>query len=424
MKATLLVAAAAAVVAAAGSPPLPSAQVTPIAIRSAPAARLPGFAAELSQQPVIQGPGAWAIIPEEKAWAALARAGVDTRQAARWAYARSLLGRGFSADAFGVLQVMGQDDPDLALIDSYRLARGAALAGMGRSADAIEALVGPGLAANPEACAWRLLVLAKEKLSREALQQLACAEPALKVRPLADRAPFLLAAAGAALHAGKPDLTIRWLRPLARSNPAADLLRGRAHQALGQNQDARLALSRAIKNGNFEQRLDAEVSEIEAAVQARSMPPAQALKRLQHIRYVWRGGEVEERALRLSYRLSSAIGDLRTALSAGSALFSYFNLGADGGQVMAGLQKQLGAAIDPASRMPLDQALGLYWDFRHLTPMGAEGDLLVSRLGERLQAAGLYARAADLFEHQLFARAKDLAQGPLSAKVARLHILA
>jgi Flp pilus assembly protein TadD len=63
-------------------------------------------------------------------------------------------------------------------------------------------------------------------------------------------------------------------------------------------------------------------------------------------------------------------------------------------------------------------------DHRDLTPLGAEGDLMVARLGDRLQEAGLYARAADLFEHQLFARARDLAQGPLSAKVARLHILA
>jgi len=185
-----------------------------------------------------------------------------------------------------------------------------------------------------------------------------------------------------------------------------------------------LAFARAAKNGTIEQKLGAEVAAIEAALAARTLPAPQALKRLDHIRYVWRGGPVEKQALQLSYRIASQTGHLRSALSAGSALFHYHQLGAKTGPLVMSLQKQLAAALDPSSQLPLDQALGLYWDFRDLTPLGAEGDLLVSRLGERLQEAGLYARAADLFEHQLFARVADLAQGPLSVKVARLHILA
>lgn len=91
---------------------------------------------------------------------------------------------------------------------------------------------------------------------------------------------------------------------------------------------------------------------------------------------------------------------------------------------MAELQARLASALDPASKLPIEQAAGLYWDYRDLAPSGAEGDFLVSRLADRLQAAGLYGRAAELLEHQLFVRARDLAQGPLSAKVASLHILA
>ena len=319
---------------------------------------------------------------------------------------------------------MAADDADLLLIDSFRLAYGAALAGMGRSGEALEALSAPGLAVNAEACAWRMTALAREKFHAQALQQIACAQPAIAARAGPRRLPLLLIAAETALKAGRPDLTLRWLQPVKAKSAAADLLRARAHLARNELQPAQVALARAEKSRRLDQQLDAELGGIEIALRNKTLPATQALKKLRQISYAWRGGETEERALRLSYRLSAESGDLRGALVAGSTLFRYFELGPEAGTLMRDLQLRLAAAVDPASGLPLDQALGLYWDHRDLTPLGAEGDLMVARLGDRLQEAGLYARATDLFEHQLFARARDLAQGPLSAKVARLHILA
>jgi hypothetical protein len=57
-------------------------------------------------------------------------------------------------------------------------------------------------------------------------------------------------------------------------------------------------------------------------------------------------------------------------------------------------------------------------------PAGGEGDRLVWQLADRLQEASLYSRAAELLGHQLRHRAQDIAQGPLSVRVATLHILA
>jgi hypothetical protein len=92
--------------------------------------------------------------------------------------------------------------------------------------------------------------------------------------------------------------------------------------------------------------------------------------------------------------------------------------------MLAGLQGQLAATLAPGSGVPLAEAAGLYWDYRELAPAGAEGDLLVFHLADRLQAEGLYARAAELLQYQLAQRAEDVAQGPLSVRVATLHILA
>lgn len=55
--------------------------------------RLPGFAADLAQQPAIVGPAAWGRISQDDAWMRLSRAPQPERQQARWNYARSLIGQ-------------------------------------------------------------------------------------------------------------------------------------------------------------------------------------------------------------------------------------------------------------------------------------------------------------------------------------------
>jgi hypothetical protein len=258
----------------------------------------------------------------------------------------------------------------------------------------------------------------------EALRQIGCALPVIRTRPGAERRPFILSAARSALTAGQADLALRWLDQLSDRDPGANLLRGRAFIALGKLGEGRLRFAQAQQNGNPEQKVDARLSLIEAAAYHGGVPAKAALKQLDQISYRWRGGEIEERALRLSYQLASKTHDLRTSLTAGATLFRYFKLGTGDQQMINGLQGTLLAALAPDSRMPVDQAAGLFWDYRDLTPAGAAGDYLVSKLADRLQGAGLYGRAAELLEHQLLARTTDIAQGPLSARVASLHILA
>ena len=386
--------------------------------------RFPGFAAALAEQPVIAGPAGWPPLPYVQAWTALAHATPATRQATRWDYARSLVGTGRGAEALGVLDVIRSDDPDVALVPSWQLARGAALTQMGRYADALDALGGGMLADNPEACLWQMRGMAEAGLGAQALGQVNCALPAVNARSKAQRVPFVLAASRAALDAGRPAQALTWLALAPDRNPAANLYRGRAYLAMGESQAGRLRLDRVRLSGNAEQRVDARLSLLEAGVAGHNVGPADALTQLDRIRFTWRGGDIEQRALQLTVRISADEHDTRRSLSAGAALFRYFNLGSSAAPTIAALQAQFTAALAPDSGMPLDQAAGLYWEFRDLAPAGAEGDLLVSRLADRLQAASLYARAAELLQYQLTARAQDVTQGPLSVRVASLYILA
>ena len=388
------------------------------------APRFPGFGANLANGPQVNSPAAWEIVPSSASWTKLANSTPETRQQARWDYARSLIGSHMAGEALGVLDVMLSDDPNIALVAAYGLARGVTLEMLGRSDEALGALSLPALNGNAEACAWRLRALGDAHRPAEALGQIGCALPAMRARHGADLQPFVLSAADSALAAGRPELAMRWLTGVPDSNPGANLLRGRALSALGRVAEGRLRFAQAGQNGNLEQKVDARLSAIEAGAMHGGVPAKAALKRLDSISYTWRGGAIEERTLKLSYALATRTHDLRGSLAAGAGLFRYFRLDTDDQAMLSGLQASLLAALSPNSGLPIDQAAGIYWDFRDLTPAGSAGDYLVSQLGQRLEAAGLYGRAAELLEHQLLTRTTDIAQGPLSTRVATLHILA
>lgn len=385
---------------------------------------LPPFAAELAQAPMITGASGWHGETGEAGWASLAASRPENRQMRRWTYALGLIGEGRGAEALGVLDVMQAGDRDLGLVAPYLLARGVALTLVERDEEAISALSAEELAGNPEACAWRLRAFAHAGAAEDAIRQVNCALPAINGRSPEARAPFVLAAAGAAINAGQPRPALAWLKLFGDRNPDANVLRGRALVATGDPQGGRLRLERAARNGDAAIRAQAKLGMIEAGLATHSLAPAAAMNQLEALRFGWRGGAVEQRALEIELRLATEAHDLRGQLRSGAALIRYFRLGKKAAPMLAELQAALGAALAPDSSVSLAEAAGLYWDFRELAPAGGEGDALVLRLAGRLQDAGLYARAAELLQYQLTQRAQDVAQGPLSVKVATLHILA
>lgn len=403
--------------------PTPENPPAPDQSRFASKARLPSFAPELADMRRINGPKGWASVTRQQALVGLARSRPATRQRARWGYVTSLIADERYADALGVLEVMLQDDPDLTLVSNFELARGTVYAALGRTSEALASLDREALRNNAEACFWRARVRAQAGFAEGALRDVDCAQAAVAARSPGQRLPFLPETAEAALALGRPALALRWLSAAPDADAGANVVRGRAYAALNQLAEARVRLGRAERAGNEEQRYDAQLALIELAV-GRGMTEQEARQKIDHIRFVWRGGPVEERALRLGYNLAKKAEDTRGALSAGATLIRYFDLGAELPSLLAEVQAQLATLLEPQNRLSLADAAGLFWEYRDLAPAGGEGDRLVSRLADRLQSEGLYARAAELLEHQLRHRALDIAQGPLSVRVATLHILA
>jgi hypothetical protein len=68
-------------------------------------------------------------------------------------------------------------------------------------------------------------------------------------------------------------------------------------------------------------------------------------------------------------------------------------------------------------------AIGLYDEFRDLTPTGAKGDEMIRRLADRLAAVDLLDRAAELLKHQVEFRLQGLDKGRVGAQLALLNLL-
>lgn len=384
------------------------------------------FAPTLGRLPLPSGRAAWPVIADADAWHALGVSGSE-RQPARWAFARSLIGGNRGAEALGVLETMRQDEPDLILLDSFRLAYGAALTLAHHDSEALVALTpAPGSAASmsAERCAWRLRALADLAQYDAARALVTCATPALMARSAPARAPFTLAIATVALETGRPEAALGVLNSLPPDHTGATLLRARAQATMGQYAAAKTLFGKVEREGAAAERAAARLGVIEVGVASHDLTPEKAIKELGALTFTWRGDAVEERARALAFRLAVDSGDHPAALAAGAALLRYFDVTRRPPTFRAELDQQLETLIGPGSTTPLPRSATLLWDYRDIVPSGASGNQLIETFAQRLVQAGLYQQAADLLGYQLRYRTSDIAQGPLSARVATLQILA
>jgi outer membrane PBP1 activator LpoA protein len=66
--------------------------------------------------------------------------------------------------------------------------------------------------------------------------------------------------------------------------------------------------------------------------------------------------------------------------------------------------------------------LSLYYDFRQMTPAGAQGDEMIRNLARRLVKVDLLDQAADLLEYQIDSRLQGAAQAQVAADLALIRI--
>jgi len=351
---------------------------------------------------------------------------------ARMALARYLLQNEFAAEALGALRIVAINQGELVEIDpEYRLMRGAANVMMGRVAAAMPDLTASTLANNASAALWRGYAAALRQEWADARRELERGAGALEEHPPAWRARFQLALAEAALELNDP--AAAEAAATAAMGQATDasmrlharLLQARVHALRGDNARALAMLDELTAVRDEEVAVKARVEAIRIRRATGEMGAADAVEPLEALRFRWRGDATELAIVGMLGEAYSELGRWRDALATMSIAADRFphqpaarHLRAD----MSTLFERL--FLDgEADRLEPIQALGLFYEFSDLTPVGPNGDRIVRLLAGRLVNVDLLEQAAQLLQHQVDERLEGQSRAQAAADLAAIYLM-
>lgn len=360
-------------------------------------------------------------VPEEK------------RNDARLDLVRFYAARDRGAEATGVLDVVESEAESYFKKADARALRGAVRALNNDLEEARQDLSDPRLDGFAEAALWRGAVLAKLGDWKQAADQFKVADSILRDYPYPLKAKLGLLRVETALSTRDLRAASSWLDEL---DVAVDqLTRGqyaelRYHQGRVAHASNDLDLAKdfweeLIEGNDLKYAARSEYLMINVQRKQGDITDDEVIDRLERLRFRWRGDEFEFNVLRRLGQVYVDKGDYFNGLSTWRLAVSYFAedpAAKELAQDMTDLFRRL--YIDgEADKMPPLRALALYDEFRELTPSGADGDLLIELLANRLVDVDLLERAANLLEQQVDFRLQGEERARVGAKLAFIKIL-
>ncbi|WP_149999362.1 hypothetical protein [Iodidimonas gelatinilytica] len=362
---------------------------------------------------------------------ALSKANPAQRKALRWDLARFYTAHGAAPEAHAMLQLLKDTDPQIEQTMLWRAVSGVVLLDLGRPEQALKQFLDPDLDAESDIWLWRALAAEKAGRMEDALSYFRRGSEALVLH---DR-PFLtqihLAMARAALDQQAYDVAsgqIVTLQNMGLDGTAAlatDYAYGKLVQRQGdiataraRFQDAATASDRRLST---QARLD--LTKLEYAEGEISI--TEATERLERLRFAWRGDLLELDVLETLSSLYAEQGQFRLALETLQHAASAFSE-TPKARLLAARMTDIFSRLfldGEADELPPLAALGLFYDFSELTPLGEPGDRMIRQLVARLVSVDLLDRAADLLEHQVSYRLEGSAQALVAAQLGKIYLL-
>ena len=361
----------------------------------------------------------------------LATAPESQRQAERFNLARFYVAQHMPADALGVIDVMAADDALLKDRADFRALRGIARFMFQRFQGAEEDLSFAALSPEPHAALWRAAVAEVLGKHEEAIREYRRGTDVLWEYTDAEKAVFRLAAIKASMALEDYDTARKELVELATVElpvseaSEAELMRGKLYEVLKEDRNALASYDRVVAADYRPTAVAAKLDRDNVLLRTANITRPKAIGDLETLRYLWRGDELELSVLHRLGDLYIQNGDYRNGLSTIRMAITYFDKSDETREIakeMSGVFRQL-FLEGKADRLSPVEALALYYDFRELTPIGAEGDEMIRRLSDRLVAVDLLDRAEELLEHQITYRLKGTPQAQVAAQLAVIQLL-
>jgi len=361
------------------------------------------------------------------------KAGEDPRAPieARMSLARFLVGSGLGYEAIGVLNSIVATAPNMLGEAARRGLRGAPRVSIGRVEEAKADFAGASLAADPSTKVWQGYIAAQQGDWAEARRLFAAGAAVIDQFPAEWRARFGAAHAKAAVETGDLDAA-RSLLAYSFSQEAspadqlaARLVQSRLFELEGQT-DRALAVYNAVARAPLDNvAVPAKLGVIRIGLGRGTMKPVEAAAQLEQLRWRWRGDATELEVIRTLGQLYLSQGLYREALTALRGAGQRMNTLPGAADMQADLNNAFRALFleGGADGLQPVQALGLFYDFRELTPIGADGDEMVRRLARRLVDVDLLDQAAELLKYQVDNRLEGVAKASVATDLAAIYLM-
>jgi len=351
---------------------------------------------------------------------------------ARLAYARFLVGHGLGFEAVGVLNALIKQTPAMQGVAEVRGLRGAARASIGRFAEAEADFSSGALAGDPSTKVWQGYIAAQQGDWANARRLFAAGAGVVDGFAPEWRARFGAAHAMAAVETGDADAA-RELLAYVFSQPnvsAPDQLTARLVQArlfeLDQNPERALAIYKAVARAPLDGiATPARLGVIKLEMAKGTLKADAAAAQLEALKWRWRGDATELAVIRTLGELYLSQGRYREALTTLKTAGSKIVTLPGGDRLQADLDNAFRALFleGAADGLQPVQALALFFDFRELTPVGADGDEMVRRLARRLIDVDLLDQAAELLKYQAENRLDGVAKAQVSTNLAAVYLM-
>jgi tetratricopeptide (TPR) repeat protein len=355
----------------------------------------------------------------------------DGPVAARMALARFLVGSELSFEAIGVLNDAARAHAELMDNAEWRGLRGIARVMARRYKEAQADFSSPALVEDPASALWRSYIASKQAQWAESRTQFGKGLEAYALMPPVWKARFARAVAEAAMRQGDlVDAERRVNMALRERVDPLEELASRLTQArvieLEGHKDRALRIYSAVSGAPVDSlAAPALLRATQIKQEMGQVTPAQAATAYDNLRYRWRGDATEVEATRALGQLYLQQGHYREALEALRSMGGRLPDLPEAVQLQADLQTSFRALFLDGQADGLEpvQALALFYDFKELTPLGAEGDLMVRRLVRRLVDVDLLPQAAELLKYQADNRLDGVARAQVATDLAVIYLM-
>jgi tetratricopeptide (TPR) repeat protein len=354
----------------------------------------------------------------------------NNRRTVRLELARFYLARGMEAEAKGVIDVALADEHGAKDVTGSIL-KAVANVMLDRPGQALKDLARPEIRTQQDAPVWRAVALAREGNWPEARKAFKRLDDIIADLPIELQRFVLQEELRTYIKTRDFTNAIRVLNVFQSIGITTEyaasiqVLSGQLNEGLGRKDEALTDYRAAAVNDNRRSAAQGRLREIELTAGQGSMPRDDLIKALETLSTVWRGDETEAEALKLLAHLYTRDGRYRDSFHVmRTALLAHPN-----SDLTRQIQDEAATTFDnlflggKGDAMSPVQALGLFYDFRELTPIGRRGDEMIRRLADRLVSVDLLDQAEELLQHQVDHRLKGGARAQVASKLAIVQLM-